>query len=123
MKTSDIIKRAARELRKNMTEAESVLWEELRNDKLGYRFLRQKPLHVYTESNSFDRFIIVDFFCKKRKLIIEVDGNIHNKEEIYVLDRHKEELLYSNDYSIIRIQNKDIFENVDKCIERIQSRL
>ncbi len=59
----------ARELRKSLTEAERVLWSKLRNKKIeGLIFRRQHPIDIY----------IVDFYCHKYKMVIEVDGEIHN---------------------------------------------
>ena len=73
MKIPDIIKEVARDLRKNMTPAEKLLWESIRRDISGFRFLRQKPLYVFTEDSGQARFIIPDFYCHSKKLIIEVD--------------------------------------------------
>ena len=61
------LKKLARNLRNNMTLPEVILWNQLKGRKLGFDFHRQKPIDNY----------IVDFFCSKLKLIIEVDGNIH----------------------------------------------
>jgi len=73
MKIPDVIKEAAREMRKNMTPAEQKLWEYIRRDISGYRFLRQKPLYVFTENFGQERFIIPDFYCYEKKLILEID--------------------------------------------------
>jgi len=62
------IKHHARKLRKNMTDAERLLWQHLRNRQLGgYKFRRQRPIGPY----------IVDFVCLEKKLVIEVDGGQH----------------------------------------------
>ena len=123
MRIPKSIKYAARELRNNMTEAESLLWEHLRNDSLGFRFLRQKPVHVYSEADWFERFIIADFLCEKKNIIVEVDWDIHNAPEIYLLDSHKEQLLWIKWYTILRIKNKDIFTGTYACIKFIKSKL
>jgi very-short-patch-repair endonuclease len=61
-------KALAAELRKNMTDAEKVLWQQLRNRKLGdLKFRRQHPVGIF----------ILDFYCHEKKLAIEVDGGIH----------------------------------------------
>jgi very-short-patch-repair endonuclease len=66
------LKEYARELRKNATFTERLLWKYLRAGQLnGYRFLRQKPIDEY----------IVDFFCERLKLVIEIDGETHNDKE------------------------------------------
>jgi very-short-patch-repair endonuclease len=62
----------AKELRKSMTEAEEILWKHLRNNKLnGLKFRRQHPLDIY----------IADFYCHQKKLIIEIDGGVHDTPE------------------------------------------
>ena len=90
---NDVIKEAARNLRKNMTIAEKSLWEKLKNGKLGKEFQRQKPVFVYEEDSGWKRYIIADFICLETKLIIEIDGNIHTLPEVLELDRQKEILL------------------------------
>lgn len=70
----DIIKEVSRKLRKNMTEAEKVLWEKLRAKRfLWKKFQRQSPIYVFTENSWLDRYIIVDFYFPELKLIIELD--------------------------------------------------
>jgi cyclase len=123
MKTPEVIKSTARELRKNMTDAERILWKYIRRDVSWSRFLRQKPLYVYTENSWLDRFIIPDFYCHEKKLIIEVDGSIHNTPEIYFLDREKELLLISQGIYVLRFQNEEIFNNIEKVIQDIKNTL
>jgi len=69
----EIIKIVARDLRKNMTESEKLIWEKIRNKKLWYKFERQKPLYLYKENSGLDRYIIPDFICIELKLIIEIE--------------------------------------------------
>jgi len=69
----EIIKIASRNLRKNMTESEKQIWQELKIKKLGYKFERQKPIFLYKEESGLDRYIIPDFICIELKLIIEID--------------------------------------------------
>jgi len=89
----DIIQQAARDLRNNSTDAEKYLWSYILDKWLWIRFQRQKPIYVYTEDNGLDRFIIADFYCHKHKLIIELDGSVHNIKEVYQLDQYKTKLL------------------------------
>ena len=89
MKIPDIIKETARDLRKNMTESEVILWSFIKWNKLGAKFLRQKPIYVFTEDSGLDRFIIPDFYSFEKKIILEIDWSIHNLEEIYSLDMLK----------------------------------
>ena len=68
----------ARNLRKNLTPEEKILWQYLRNRKLnGFKFLRQHPI-MLREVSSGKQFYIADFYCAEKKLIVEVDGLIHS---------------------------------------------
>lgn len=115
----DIILEAARELRKNMTQSEKLLWEELKWRKLWWKFLRQKPIFLYEEQEWFPRYCIPDFCNLENKILIEVDGNIHEDLEIYNLDREKEIFLKNKNFIVIRIKNNEIFENIDRVVENI----
>ena len=107
----------ARELRQNMTEAERALWKELRNRKfLGLKFVRQYPL-IYQVINNEPRYFIADFMCFEKKLVIEVDGMIHDfqKEE----DQHREEILKSLGLTILRIKNEEV-NDILNVMEKIK---
>ena len=119
----DIIKEASRNLRANMTEAEKVLWDEIKDRKVWYKFLRQKPMYMFTESNGQDRFIIPDFYCAEKKLIIEVDGSIHNQQDILNLDRVKQDLLEWKWLQVLRLKNEDVINNIDFVLQRIHNKL
>ena len=123
-KIPDIIKQTARDLRKNMTEAEHILWSELRRELLWWhKFLRQYPIYVYTQNSGMDRFIIPDFVCKKSKIIIEIDGNIHDLDHIYHLDLHKQNLLELQWYKIIRFSNNEILHDLSNTLMKIKNSL
>ena len=122
-KIPDIIIEISRRLRKNMTVSEMILWSFLRSKKLWIKFLRQKPIYVYTDNSWLDRYIISDFFCYEKKLILEIDWNIHNLKEVYILDCHKKILLEKHWYKLIRIQNKDIKNNINLVIKKIKKYL
>ena len=109
----------SRELRKNMTNSEKTIWEQIKNKKLWYKFLSQRPIYLYTENSWLDRYIIPDFNCLKLKLILEIDWNIHNVNETYILDNEKEKLLSQKWYKIIRITNNEIENNITKVLETI----
>ena len=123
MKIPDIIKEAARNLRNNMTPAEKILWNHIRRDISGFRFLRQKPLYVFTEDSGLERFIIPDFYCYEKKLVIEIDGKIHENQEVYQLDREKEQLFKSQGIEVMRITNEEIFQDIGKVMQKIITRL
>jgi leucyl-tRNA synthetase len=106
----------ARELRQKMTDAESLLWINLRNRKFhGLKFLRQHPI-VYDMHNNKPLYFIADFYCAERKLIIEVDGKIHDfqKEE----DQHREEILKSLKLTVLQIKNEEV-GNVRAVLDKI----
>ena len=95
-------------MKKNMTNAEIVLWERLRNNQFGVRFKAQHPIERY----------IVDFYCHKAKLVIEVDGEIHNFQKEYDLGMEAELEKYG--ITVIRFSNKDVINNIEKVIEKIR---
>ena len=95
-----------------MTESENIIWLEIKNKKLWYKFLRQKPIYLYTEYSWLDRYIIPDFTCLELKLVLEIDWNIHEKSDIFLLDREKEKLLIQKWFKIIRIKNNEIKNNI-----------
>jgi len=100
----------ARRLRREMTDAELKLWDELRKRQAGgYRFRRQHPI---------GRFI-VDFVCLSHRLVIEVDGATHGSDEEIERDRIRTAWLESEGYRVLRVENTDVYENVDGVIETI----
>lgn len=100
----------AQSLRNNETQAEKILWERLRNNKLkGYKFRRQHPINLF----------IADFYCHQLKLIIEVDGEYHNSPEQIQKDEERTLILQDNDLKIIRITNHKIETNIDEVITEI----
>ena len=108
----DIIKNAARDLRKNMTSTEKILWEEIRAKKLLWKkFWRQNPIYVFTEDSWLDRYVIPDFVSFQEKLIIEIDWSVHDDEDVYNLDRIKEKLLQKLWFTIIRFTNEEVINN------------
>jgi very-short-patch-repair endonuclease len=119
-KTPDIIKTAARELRKNMTFSEEKIWKMLKNEKIWFRINRQSPIYVFTEESWLDRYIIADFYCPEKQLVIEIDGDIHDVEDIFSLDREKEKILTQAWYRIVRFKNEEVEINLSEVIKRIQ---
>jgi very-short-patch-repair endonuclease len=106
------LKQLARELRNNSTLAEIMLWNELKGRKLrGYRFMRQKPIGEY----------IVDFFCSKLKLIIEIDGESHIGKEDY--DRQRQQDLEDLGLTFLRFDDLEVRYNLDRVIQTIENRV
>ena len=96
----------ARDLRKNLTPSEEILWEIVRRKKLlGYKFLRQHPV-FYRVDRDWVEFYIADFYCAELKLIIEVDGSIHNDREEY--DNERDSKLLNKGIQVIRIKNEEL---------------
>lgn len=104
-----ILKDFARENRKNMTEAESVLWNSIRNKGLGVKFLRQHIIGDY----------IVDFVCQETGLIIEVDGGYHSEPCQKEEDDTRTRYLESKGFKVIRFTNEEILFNIESVINRV----
>ena len=119
----EIIKLTARNLRNKSTKSEVTLWNYLKWRQLWYRFNRQSPLYVFTENSGLDRYIIPDFYCKERKLIIEIDWSVHSDKHVYSLDREKEKLVWQKWINILRITNEEIHNDVNSVIIRIVNML
>ena len=104
--------RRAKELRKNMTNAEKILWEELKDKKLGgLKFRNQHPISKY----------ILDFYCHNKKIGIEIDGEIHNDKARKFYDTDRTENLYSFGIKIIIFKNEEIFNNIEDVKKKILS--
>lgn len=102
----------ARELRRNMTRAEIILWSRIRSKNIdGYKFRRQQPILNY----------VVDFYCHELKLIIEVDGEIHSLSDKSESDMKRDKNLKINGYSIMRLSNFEIETDIDSSINKIKS--
>ena len=99
----------ARELRREMTPAEKLLWQEVRAKKLGVHFRRQQVIAGF----------IVDFYCHKADLVIEVDGDIHDlqREE----DARRESVLREMGLTLVRFRNEDVIKDLPAVVGRIRS--
>ena len=102
------LKQASRDLRKNMTEAEQLLWSRLRSKQLlGLQFYRQKPLLNY----------IVDFYCPAANLVIECDGSQHYTDEGLEADRVRDEALAQFGLKVLRFDNGQVIGQIDGVVE------
>jgi len=100
-----------RQLRKDQTYAEKIIWMYLRNRKmLGYKFRRQY---------SVDRYVI-DFYCPELKLAIESDGSVHDLPEQKIYDSERQEYLENFGINFLRIKNEELFGNPNKAFEKIE---
>ncbi len=96
----------ARTNRQTMNPAEQIVWHHLRRRALGVRFRRQEPLAG----------CIVDFVCKERKLVVEIDGETHVDEQA---DARRDEHLARLGYTTVRFWNDDVYDNIGGVIETI----
>ena len=104
----------AKQLRSSMTKAEEMLWSRLKNNACkGLKFRRQHPMHLF----------IVDFYCHKIALVIEIDGEYHNSEEQKELDKERTELLNFQGLHVIRFTNQEIYDNLDIIIKSIEVKI
>lgn len=105
------LKELARNLRNNSTQSEIKLWKELQNKQLyGYKFIRQKPIGNY----------IVDFFCNKLKLVIELDGYSHNFKSVYDQDIIKERYLNDLGITVLRFNDGEVLLDIGNTLREIE---
>lgn len=108
------LKEYSRDLRKNMTDAERQLWSKLRRKQLkGLQFYRQRIIGDY----------IVDFYCPKAKMIIEVDGGQHYSEEGKEADKRRDDHMGRKVLKVLRFSDREVLKNVDGVVERIENSL
>lgn len=113
-----VAKNIFRELRKNPTESEAILWEYLRNRRFkGYKFRRQHPFFIDLGGNT--TFFIVDFYCDELKIIIELDGMIHEFQ--HQKDQERTQLLESMGLSVLRFKNELINTNTQSVLDEISA--
>ncbi len=97
-----------------MTEAERLLWSKIRCRQLkGLQFYRQKIIGDY----------IVDFYCAKANLVIELDGGQHYNKEVQDKDRKRDKFLESLGLKVLRFSDREVFENIDAVMETIWKNL
>ena len=109
--TYEKLKPFSLENREKSTRAESILWEALRNRKIGYKFRRQHIIETF----------IVDFVCLTEKVTVEVDGDYHNDSERINKDLERTKCLISLGYSEIRFTNEMVIDNLNKVLEEIKN--
>ena len=101
----------ARDMRKNASEAEILLWDKLRNRKLsGLKFRRQQHLEGY----------ILDFYCHEVRLGIEVDGKYHEEKEQKEFDEQRTQYLNEFGIEVIRFTNEEVLNNIDNVLVNIK---
>jgi len=101
----------ARELRREMTPAEKILWKGLRANKLGVHFRRQQVIQGF----------IVDFYCHRAALVVEVDGDVHDlqKEE----DERREKVLSELGLRVVRFRNDEVMRNLSAVVGKVREQI
>jgi very-short-patch-repair endonuclease len=108
------LKDLSQQLRNNMTDAEKLLWSRLRTKQLkGCQFYRQKIVENY----------IVDFYCPKANLVIELDGGQHYSDDGQKKDMIRDACMLDIGLKVVRFSDRDIFENIEGVLEKIWSYL
>ena len=111
-KVSRVKVRRARALRREMTEAEAMLWQYLRGNRLeGFHFGRQQVIEGF----------IVDFYCHAVGLVVEVDGGMHRDQREY--DTERDSVLRAQGLRVLRIQNEDVRGDLKGVLKRILTHL
>ena len=108
-----MLKEYARENRKHQTDAERHLWNYLKDNALGVKFLRQ---HIIAE-------YIGDFVCTECRLVVEVDGGYHAERNQQYNDEIRTEVLNSMGFRVIRFTNEQVFFDLENTLNRIKQNL
>jgi very-short-patch-repair endonuclease len=103
------LKEISKNLRSKPTEAERHLWKRLKLKHLGYVFHRQKPIGDY----------IVDFYCPKARLAIEVDGGYHSTADTVGNDKVRDEIMRNLGITVLRFYNSEVLNDADEVVKRI----
>lgn len=117
---NNLIKETARNLRKHNTKSEKIFWEVVRNRKIkGKKIQRQFPIRF--EIDGQQRFFIADFYYFQNKLVVEIDGPIHNFQKDY--DEIRTQIINRLGIKVIRFTNEDIENNLDDVISKLKNSL
>jgi very-short-patch-repair endonuclease len=103
------LKSFARKLRKTSTLGEVLLWAELKQNKLGHRFLRQVPIETY----------IADFYCHQLRMAIEIDGAASHDQRV-TQDKQRQKEIESIGIRVVRFSETEVRENLESVIESIK---
>jgi very-short-patch-repair endonuclease len=108
------LKQISRNLRKNMTDAETLLWSKIRGKQLkGLHFYRQKIIGNY----------IADFYCPKSRLVIEVDGGQHYSDKGKEKDHIRDDYMNGAGMNVIRFSDREVLKHIDSVLEEIWRQL
>jgi very-short-patch-repair endonuclease len=98
-------------LRANMTGSEKILWEKIRNKKLGLKFRRQYSIGPY----------VVDFYCAQLKLAVEIDGGVHAANDVKEYDKEREDFIKSFGIKMIRFDNEEVKGDLNRVLKTIEN--
>ncbi|PIQ93733.1 MAG: DNA-cytosine methyltransferase [Nitrospirae bacterium CG_4_10_14_0_8_um_filter_41_23] len=108
------LKKRHKELRQNQTEAEKLLWSQLRNNRFyGVKFFRQYSIGPY----------VLDFYSPTLRLVIELDGGQHSEQEQQEYDENRSEYLKLHDMEVIRFWNNEVMQNMEGVLVRIAEKV
>jgi very-short-patch-repair endonuclease len=108
------LRQLSRNLRKNMTNAERLLWSKVGNRQLkGFQFYRQKTIGNY----------ITDFYCPKAKMVIELDGGQHSTPDGKEKDRIRDDYMARIGIKVLRFSDREVFKNLDAVLDEIWRQL
>ncbi|PJR03219.1 leucine--tRNA ligase [Avrilella dinanensis] len=110
---SHLLINEAKRMRKEPTETEDILWQELRNNSLGDKFRRQHLIDDF----------IVDFVCLSKKIVVEVDGGYHSTPEQKEYDEQRTIILNKRGFKVIRFTNEEVSNNLQSVLQKIKSEL
>ena len=114
LRNDPTLKKRRRELRRNQTEAEKMVWARLRNKQFyGMKFFRQYSIGPY----------ILDFYCPTVKLAIELDGGQHNQPENKGYDLARSEFLKAQSIDVIRFWNHEVLLNMEGLLSELASKI
>ena len=117
---NNLIRETIRTLRKNCTHAENIFWESVRNRRvLGCKFFRQHPVRFIIDGKK--RFFIADFYCAEHKLVVEIDGAVHERQKDY--DELRTFIMENKRLRVIRIKNEDVERDVRSVINTLKTLL
>ena len=107
------LKPRRRDLRQRSTKSEELLWKKLRNNKLGVKFRRQYSVRGY----------VVDFYCPKKRLVVELLGSVHKSSAAKKYDDYRREYLKAFWITILEFWNDEVERDIDGVIGKIKSYL
>lgn len=119
-KLREIAKERCRELRKNQTSSEEILWKVIRNRSFfGKKFYRQYPL--FFDYLGKETFYIADFYCHEEKLVIEIDGKIHEKQKRK--DKLRTDVINTLGIEVMRFKSEDLENKLDEVLMRLKKEI